>query len=97
MQATKKVAEGVSRRGSRSRFGNRVEDQDEEQLQAVCDEYLLLIFEHDVVVWDAPGCRIVFERLRALDKHLGKTVVLTVFRSEQSTDSTVCLSGQLAM
>jgi hypothetical protein len=68
-------------------------------LETICDKDLLLVFENDMVIGYAPGGGVVFERLPTVSTKESKTreSLLTVFRSEQSTDSTTCLSGQVAM
>jgi hypothetical protein len=57
------VSKEVLRRRSVSGLGDGIQHQYQEQLQAVCDEYLPLISEDYVVVWHAPCCRVVFEGL----------------------------------
>jgi hypothetical protein len=67
MQAAEEITEGISGRGACAGLGYRVEYKDEEQLQTVCDQYLLLVFEYDVVVRHAPRSGVVFECLQVLD------------------------------
>jgi len=58
------MAEEVLRRWAVSRLGYGVQDEDEEQLQAVGNQDLSLVLKDDVVVWHAPCCGVVFEGLR---------------------------------
>lgn len=81
------------------RFRYWVEDEDEEQLQAISDQDLSLVFEHNMVVWYTPGRGVVFQSLIVFRAgYVLKIVVeLTVFSREQRTDRTTCLSGQVAI
>jgi len=58
------MTEEVLRRRTIARLGYGVQNEDEEQLQAVGNQDLSLVLEDDVVVWHAPCCGVVFEGLR---------------------------------
>lgn len=60
------MSEEVLWRGSIAGLRDWIQDQYKEQLQAVRDQYLPLIFENHMVVGYAPCCRIVFEGLYLL-------------------------------
>lgn len=66
MQSTQKVAEEILWCRPVTRFRDWVEYEDEKELQAICNKNLSLIFEDYVIVWHAPGRRIVLECLRGL-------------------------------
>ena len=61
MQPAKEVAERVARRSSRARFRDGVENEDQQELQAVGDENLLLVLEDDVIVGHSPRGGVVLE------------------------------------
>ena len=66
VQATEEMAEEVLWSGSVAGFRNGIQDQDEEELQAVSDQYLSLILEYDVVVRNPPCCGVVLQSLQRL-------------------------------
>jgi hypothetical protein len=66
VQAAKKMAEEVlwCWAVTVARFGYGVQYDHKQQLQAVCDKYLSLVFEYHMVVWHAPCCGVILQRLR---------------------------------
>jgi hypothetical protein len=66
MQATEEMAEEVLRSGSIAGFRNGIQDQNQEELQTVGDQYLSLVLEHNVIVWHSPCCGVVLEGLQGL-------------------------------
>lgn len=60
------MPEVVFRRMAISRFGNWVQHKNEQQLQAISDEDLLVVFEYDMVVRHPPGGGVVFQGLLSL-------------------------------
>jgi hypothetical protein len=66
VQAAKEMAEEVLRcwAVTIARFGYGVQYDYEQQLQAVCDKYLSLVFEHYVIVWHAPCCGVILQCLQ---------------------------------
>jgi hypothetical protein len=60
------MPEEVLRRRAVSGLGNRVEDENEQQLETVSDKDLLVIFEYNMVVRHTPGGRVVLQRLLSL-------------------------------
>jgi len=66
VQTAEEMAEEVFGRLAGAGFRDGVEDQDEEELEAVGYEDVFGVFEDDVFVWDAPGCGVVFQGLSRL-------------------------------
>jgi hypothetical protein len=66
MQATEEMAEEVLRSGSIASFRNGIQDQNQEELQAIGDQYLSLVLEHNVIVWYSPCCGVILEGLQVL-------------------------------
>lgn len=54
VQPAEEMAEEVLRWRAIAGFWNGVEDQNQKELKTICDEYLLGVFENDVVVWNTP-------------------------------------------
>lgn len=46
-----------------ARFWDGVQNKHQKELEAVCDQYLPLVFEDYVIVRHAPCCGIVFQSL----------------------------------
>lgn len=96
MEATQVVAVVVAVRHVPRVLGYRVEEEGEGELEGVGSEDLLGVLEPQGAVWDPPGRGVEFERLSPLVKlellRVAGIGGLTVLRSEQSTESTTCLS-----
>jgi hypothetical protein len=81
VEATEEMPEEVLRRRPIARFGDGVQDQNQEELQTVRDEYLSLVLENNVIVGHAPCCGVVFEGLQ--ESASARVIVVGAYRVKQ--------------
>jgi len=63
MKPPKVVAVVVFRRSAAPILWNRVQEQNEKELQAIYHQDLLRIFPNNMVVWYSPGSGVIFQSL----------------------------------
>ena len=74
VKSSQKMSEVVLRRETLPFIRDGIENKDKQQLQASCNINLLRIPNNNMVIWQPPACRVVFERLR------GSAVGWMIFR-----------------
>lgn len=100
MESAQEMAEEVLGGRTISWFRDGVEYQNQEELEAVRNKNLSRILENDMIVGHAPAGGVVLERLGKGQRGPCCSTVLarlTVLRSEQRSERTICLSGQVVM